>query len=181
MSNDSSDAVETDPLLAQARHYCITAHGDQKRANGSPYWTHPAAVVQLLRDDGCNDVDVLAAAYLHDVLEDTPITREEIAEQFGEKITVLVEQLTNSDFPGRTREQKHAALAEEARRMSPGARWVKLADRLHNLSKMKDKSPEWQHFYANATTDLLDALQPWPSPIIAQRIQQLISPYQESS
>ena len=85
---------ETDEaLLNRAYVYAMKAHGEQKRASGDPYFSHPLEVAAILTDLKLYDATV-AAALLHDTIEDTPATRVEIDELFGKEIGVLVEGLT---------------------------------------------------------------------------------------
>jgi (p)ppGpp synthase/HD superfamily hydrolase len=168
-------------LMERAHAFCISAHAGQQRKDGAPYHTHPQAVAELLRSYGVDDAEVLAAAYLHDVLEDTPVSRDELVERFGEPVTRLVEELTSPDYPGRTFEQKHRELAEEARGLSDRAKMIKLADRMHNLYTMRVWPADRQFRYAQATRDLLDALKPWPLPELGRRIEERIAPYLEEA
>ena len=160
--------------IRKAEAFSEKAHEGQKRDDGRPYATHPAAVAKLLRESGINDPNTLAAAYLHDVLEDTLVSPETLAAEFGETVTKLVEELTNmppddATFDEKhaddaTFDEKHAALAEKARRMSDPAKLVKLADRLHNLSDMASAwSAERQERYLRVTVGLLAALEPTPA------------------
>ena len=170
--------MAADPdLVERAHEFCISAHAGQTRDDGRPYHTHPQAVVDVLKSVGVADRDVLAAAYLHDVLEDTAVSADELALRFGPAVTDLVEELTNPDYPGRTFEEKHRMLADKARRMSDRARLIKLADRLHNLQNKQFRTAERQRRYAEVTAELLDALRPWPSEVLAERIQALIRPH----
>lgn len=170
MSQDSE-------LVLLARDFCIKAHEGQKRDNGAPYSTHPIEVVEILRRHGVADDATLAAGYLHDVLEDTDVTVEQMRSEFGEEITGLVQELTNRGYPGRSFEEKHRTLAEHARKMSDKAKAVKLADRLHNLSQMDVWPIERRQRYAAATVDLLEALRPWPLSSLAEAIEVQIEPY----
>lgn len=151
-------------VVERARQYAVEAHEGQYRADGVPYSTHPEAVVGILREHGIFDEEVLAAAYLHDVLEDTAITTDELAREFGGEIARLVEELTNPLASGASFEEKNESLREMARRMSGRAKLVKIADRIHNLSS---KKPTWtnakQQRYITATIALLMALQPVPT------------------
>ena len=171
--------ADPDDLVERAHAFCVSAHAGQQRKDGAAYHTHPQAVTELLQSYGVHDPEVLAAAYLHDVLEDTPVCREELVERFGEPVTRLVEELTSPDYPGRTFEQKHEELADEARRMSDEAKMIKLADRMHNLYTMRSWPPERQRRYALATQDLLEALRPWPLPDLGRRIEECIAPFLE--
>ncbi len=168
---DDCAAAETD-FVARARRLCVAAHAGQKRDNGADYATHPHAVALVLRDAGVTDETTLAAAYLHDVLEDTDVTEAALTAEFGPAVAAIVVELTNRGPAGRSFEEKQAALLDHARRMSPAAKLVKLADRLHNLSEMS----VWPEFkrqrYARAAMELLDALAPLPDAALAQRVRQ---------
>ena len=77
--------VET---IERAYHFAKDAHADQRRRSGEPYITHPIEVAIILT--GLNmDVDTIAAALLHDTIEDTPVTREDVVEAFGEGVATL--------------------------------------------------------------------------------------------
>ncbi|MEO0329566.1 MAG: bifunctional (p)ppGpp synthetase/guanosine-3',5'-bis(diphosphate) 3'-pyrophosphohydrolase [Pseudomonadota bacterium] len=123
-------------LLNKAYVYAMQKHGQQKRASGDPYFSHPLEVAAILTDLHL-DEETIAVALLHDTIEDTDATRREIDEIFGEKIGFLVEGLTKLkrlDFIS-----KRAKQAENLRRLllaiSNDVRvlLVKLADRLHNM------------------------------------------------
>lgn len=160
---NEKDATSTSDLIDRARAFCAEAHDSQMRDDGRPYATHPEAVADLLRQAGLDAPEILAAAYLHDVIEDTGVRRDALAERFGETVTRLVEELTNIPPAGASFQEKHAALVEKARRMSDAAKLVKLADRLHNLSEMGAAWPAHkQARYRRATIDLLAALDPIP-------------------
>ena len=155
--------MSTSELIDQARAFCAEAHDGQTRDDGRPYAIHPETVANLLRQAGIEAPEILAAAYLHDVIEDAGVRRDALAERFGETVTRLVEELTNIPPAGASFQEKHAALAEKARRMSDAAKLVKLADRLHNLSEMGAAWPAHrQQRYRGATVDLLAALEPIP-------------------
>lgn len=163
-----------DGLLERARAVCISAHTGQSRSGGEPYHTHPFAVAALLIEHGVSDAEILAAAYLHDVLEDSDTPRESIVEGFGERVASLVDEMTIDAASHRSFEAKQKTLLAKARVMSEGAKWIKLADRLHNL---RDKLPGWstdkRKRYARASLRLLDALAPWPSASLADEIRRL--------
>ena len=149
-------------IVRRARARCAAAHAGQKRDGGADYATHPQAVADILCERGVDDPATLAAAYLHDVLEDTETTESELTAEFGAEIVGLVRELTNVGPPKRPFEEKQAALLDHARHMSPPAKRVKLADRLHNLREMASW-PDWkQRRYAKASLELIEALRPWP-------------------
>lgn len=166
-------------IVAQAREFCRACHAGQFRDDGADYATHPEAVAQILAEAGVDDPAILCVAYLHDVLEDTDTPEDAIAQRFGADVLSLVTELTNIGPAGRTFEEKHQAIAEEARHMSSRAKWVKFADRLHNLSQMACWDDARQNRYARVTRELLDALRPWPAGAekLAERIEAVIQPF----
>lgn len=162
-----------DPIVLTAKRRSEVAHDGQTRDDGRPYATHPDEVVRILVDRGHTKPEVLAAAFLHDVLEDTEVTRDELVVEFGDEIVGIVDEVTNIGRPGRPFEEKQAALLEHARRMTARAKLVKLADRLHNLRDLGEW-PAWkQERYARATFELLEALQPVPDPGLAEDVRQV--------
>ena len=123
-------------LLRRAWAIGAAAHAGQTRKSGEPYITHPVAVAKVLADQGL-DVETLIAAILHDTLEDTPLSREALASEFGETVAELVDGVTKLDKL-QFRDRQEAA-AESFRKMmlamSRDLRviLIKLADRLHNM------------------------------------------------
>ncbi|WP_237480456.1 RelA/SpoT family protein [Lichenibacterium dinghuense] len=123
-------------LLNRAYVYAMRAHGSQKRASGDPYFTHPLEVAAILIDLKLDDATIVAAI-LHDTIEDTEATREEIDRLFGDEIGSLVEGLTKikrldlvskQAAQGENLRKLLLAIAEDIRVLL-----VKLADRLHNM------------------------------------------------
>ncbi len=123
-------------LLNRAYVYAMKAHGEQQRASGDPYFSHPIEVAAILTDLKLDDATI-AAALLHDTIEDTEATRAEIDSLFGDDIGALVEGLTKlKKLDLVTKEAKQAenlrklllAIADDVRVLL-----VKLADRLHNM------------------------------------------------
>jgi GTP diphosphokinase / guanosine-3',5'-bis(diphosphate) 3'-diphosphatase len=131
-------------LLNKAYVYAMQKHGEQRRANGDPYFSHPLEVAAILTDLKL-DEETIAVALLHDTIEDTDATRKEIDTLFGEKIGDLVEGLTKLKRLDLV--SKRAEQAENLRRLllaiSDDVRvlLVKLADRLHNMRTI-DHMPE---------------------------------------
>ena len=123
-------------LLNKAYVYAMQKHGQQKRASGDPYFSHPLEVAAILTDMHL-DESTIAVALLHDTIEDTTATRAEIDELFGEDIGRLVEGLTKLKKLDLV--SKKAKQAENLRKLllaiSDDVRvlLVKLADRLHNM------------------------------------------------
>src|SRR5256885_13232816 len=126
----------SEALLNRAYVYAMKAHGEQTRASGDPYFSHPLEVAAILTDLKLDDATIVAAL-LHDTIEDTEATRAEIDQIFGHEIGVLVEGLTKlKRLELVSREAKQAenlrklllAIADDVRVLL-----VKLADRLHNM------------------------------------------------
>ncbi len=150
-------------IVRRARARCIEARAGQPRDNDAPYATHPEAVARILCERGVTDTAMLAAAYLHDVIEDTETSETALREEFGDEIVNLVIELT-TDSKKRKRPfaEKHAYTNARVRGMSPRAKLIKLADRSHNLSECQTSWPEWKQMrYAKATLELLEAGRPW--------------------
>ena len=144
-------------LLNRAYVYAMKAHGEQKRASGDPYFSHPLEVAAILTDLKLDDATI-AAALLHDTIEDTPTTRAEIDQIFGPDIGHLVEGLTKlKKLDLVSREAKQAenlrklllAIADDVRVLL-----VKLADRLHNMRTLDHMPPEGRRRIAEETLDI---------------------------
>jgi GTP pyrophosphokinase len=139
------DPQANEALLNRAYVYAMKAHGNQKRASGDPYYSHPIEVAGILTDLKLDDATI-ATALLHDVIEDTETTRAEIDEMFGKEIGALVDGLTKIKKLDLV--TKKAQQAENFRKLlvaiSSDIRvlLVKLADRLHNMRTLEFKKPE---------------------------------------
>src|SRR5215469_6633588 len=132
-------------LLNRAYVYAMKAHGEQKRASGDPYFSHPLAVASILTGLKLDD-ETIATALLHDTIEDTPATKEEIEKLFGANIAALVDGLTKIERLNLA--SKKTEQAENFRKLliaiSSDVRvlLVKLADRLHNMRTLGHMNPE---------------------------------------
>lgn len=143
--------------VRRAFHVGAAAHGPQTRKSGEPYITHPVAVAGLLADMRL-DGEALAAAILHDTIEDTPLTREDLERDFGPDVAALVEGVTKLDkIEFRSRQE---AQAESFRKMmlamSRDLRviLIKLADRLHNMRTLDAMSAESRRRIARETLEI---------------------------
>ena len=125
-------------LLRRAYVYSAMAHRGQVRVSGEPYLVHPLEVARILAEMHLDDL-AIATGLLHDLLEDTWVSEEELEEQFGEHITGLVKALTKITTMEQSYAARAAAQAENVRRMLLASIadvrviLVKLADRLHNM------------------------------------------------
>jgi guanosine-3',5'-bis(diphosphate) 3'-pyrophosphohydrolase len=144
-------------LLNRAYVYAMKAHGAQKRASGDPYFSHPLEVAAILTDLHLDD-STIVAAMLHDTIEDTAATREEIDQVFGHEIATLVEGLTKLKRLDLV--SKRAAQAENLRKLliaiSEDVRvlLVKLADRLHNMRTLHFVPSDKRGRIAQETLDI---------------------------
>jgi Guanosine polyphosphate pyrophosphohydrolases/synthetases len=149
--------TDAEALLASAFDFAYQLHEGQFRVSGEPYIIHPVAVADLLRDIGAS-AGVIAAGFLHDVVEDTEVTAEEIEQHFGAEVRALVEGVTKLGgihFTNHTEAQ-----AENLRRMFLAMAsdirvvLVKLADRLHNMRTIAALKPEKQLRIARETREI---------------------------
>src|SRR6516165_10408749 len=144
-------------LLNRAYVYAMRAHGEQKRASGDPYISHPLEVAAILTDLKLDDATI-AAALLHDTIEDTDATRAEIDRIFGHEIGLLVEGLTKlKRLELVSKEAKQAenlrklllAVADDVRVLL-----IKLADRLHNMRTLAHQPPAARRRTADETLEI---------------------------
>jgi guanosine-3',5'-bis(diphosphate) 3'-pyrophosphohydrolase len=116
--------VEKADQLAERAH-----EGQTRKESGAPYITHPRAVAQMLKMHGFCD-ETVAAALVHDVVEDTPLTLEDVRRELGEKVAQLVEAVTYDDTL--SWEDKRSKYIEAVRQASPDAKAISVADKIHN-------------------------------------------------
>ena len=151
--NPQADEV----ALNRAYVYAMKAHGAQKRASGDPYFSHPLEVAAILTDMKVDDATIVAAV-LHDTIEDTDSTREEIDKLFGSDIGRLVDGLTKLKKLDLV--SKRAAQAENFRKLllavveDVRVLLVKLADRLHNMRTLHFVAPDKRARIAEETLDI---------------------------
>ncbi len=148
-------------LLVKAYEYAKAAHANQKRASGEPYFIHPCEVANILMDLGL-DAATIAASLLHDVIEDTSSTDEDIKREFGEEVLALVAGVTKLEkIVFKSKEDENAenfrkifvAMAKDVRVII-----IKLADRLHNMRSLNFLSPERQERMAKETLEIYTPL-----------------------
>ncbi len=144
-------------VIRRALEFAIDAHGDQRRASGEPYVTHPIASAQTLADIGIDPI-AIEAALLHDVPEDTEYSLTDVEERFGAEVAHLVDGVTKlSKFSTHSHEEQQAenirkmflAMAEDIRVVL-----IKLADRLHNMRTLAALPLEKQQRIARQTMEI---------------------------
>jgi GTP pyrophosphokinase len=153
----SYDPKADEAMLNRAYVYAMKAHGNQKRASGESYFSHPLEVAAILTDLKLDDATIVTAL-LHDVIEDTPITRAEIDQLFGPEIGKLVDGLTKIrrlDLVTKKAEQAEnfrkllVAISSDIRVLL-----VKLADRVHNMRTLEHMKPETRKRISEETLDI---------------------------
>ncbi|OLP19995.1 (p)ppGpp synthetase [Leptolyngbya sp. 'hensonii'] len=158
---DAAQVRTDNELICRAFEFAYCLHEGQYRASGEPYIAHPVAVAGLLRDLGGSSV-MIAAGFLHDVVEDTEVTADEIEQRFGHEVRYLVEgvtKLSKFNFSSKTERQ-----AENFRRMFMAMAQdirvivVKLADRLHNMRTLEHLSDSKRRSIAQETREIFAPL-----------------------
>ncbi|MBO5078819.1 MAG: bifunctional (p)ppGpp synthetase/guanosine-3',5'-bis(diphosphate) 3'-pyrophosphohydrolase [Oscillospiraceae bacterium] len=144
-------------MIDRAVEYAREKHKEQKRKDGSPYIIHPLAVAEIVAEMGL-DVDAILGALLHDCIEDTDASHDEIARIFGNTAAELVEgvtKLTRANFSS-SEEQQMENLRKMFMAMSKDIRVVliKIADRLHNMRTMQYQTPAKQISKCRETMDI---------------------------
>ena len=156
-----SDITSGNQLVCRAFEFAYQLHKGQMRASGDPYIAHPVAVAGLLRSLG-GDSAMIAAGFLHDVVEDTDVTADEIEAHFGIEVRHLVEgvtKLSKFNFDSKTEQQAEnfrrmfLAMAQDIRVIV-----VKLADRLHNMRTLEHLRPDKRVRIARETLEIFAPL-----------------------
>jgi len=163
--------------IFKALQFAIKAHGDQKRKyTGEPYIIHPIAVAKLVSDVG-GDEYMICTAILHDVVEDTHVTLDDIVQKFGTDIADLVSSLTDISKPED---------GNRATRKAMDRRWIsdrcnrsktiKLADLIDNSSTIVEHDPNFAKVYISEKRELLKVLKEG-NQILYQRAKNIVEDY----
>jgi guanosine-3',5'-bis(diphosphate) 3'-pyrophosphohydrolase len=144
-TTETTETTETtNPTVQQALEFATDKHKLQKRKNKArdPYIVHPIEVMEMLRSSGVVDTATLCGALLHDTVEDTGTTAQELTDTFGQEICSIV--LECSDDKSLNKVQRKRLQIEHAQHISDKARLVKLADKLSNVSGLSyDPPAKW--------------------------------------
>ncbi len=162
-----------DQVVSKALNYAAAAHqGQVRKYTGEPYINHPIAVSNLVASVTDND-NIIAAALLHDVVEDTDVTIEQIQFEFGGYIAAWVSDLTDVSRPehGNRAMRKAIDLAHTAQAFPP-AQTIKLADLIDNSKSIVERDPGFAEIYMAEKRELLKVLTLGDSRLytMAQRI-----------
>ena len=133
----------TNTLILKAAHFAAEKHRDQRRKDkhASPYIIHPISVaLAITQIGGVDDPETLAAALLHDTLEDTKTKPEELEAKFGEKVCEYV--LDVSDDKTLPKDERKRRQIEHAKKISKGAALIKLGDKISNVTDVINSPPE---------------------------------------
>ena len=153
----ASDKVYDLDKIERAYQVADKAHGGQVRKSGDPYISHPLSVAIILVGMGM-DTDCICAALLHDVVEDTAVSLDDLRRSFGEDVAIMVSGVTKlTNMPLSTKEEQQAenirkmllAMNEDIRVIL-----IKLADRLHNMRTMQYQSPDKQRSKSHETMEI---------------------------
>lgn len=142
-SNQTDHSEVSVALILRAAAFAAERHRDQRRKGSAaaPYINHPLGLANLLAECGVEDPTVLAAALLHDTVEDTETTPEELAESFGAEVAAIVVEVT--DDKALPKADRKRMQIEHAAHLSDQAKLVKLADKICNLRDLSQSPPDW--------------------------------------
>ena len=134
-----------DQLILKAAHFAAVKHRKQKRKDKdkTPYINHPISVAKIISEiGGIDDPEVLAAAILHDTIEDTETSPDDLEDKFGKQVRIFVEEVTDDkNLPKIVRKQRQI---EHAKELSEGAALIKLGDKISNVMDITKTPPtEW--------------------------------------
>ena len=133
----------TNTLILKAAHFAAEKHRDQRRKDkhASPYIIHPISVaLAITQIGGVDDPEILAAALLHDTLEDTETTPEELEAEFGKKVCEYVLDVTDDKIL--PKDERKRRQIEHAKQISKGAALIKLGDKISNVTDVINNPPE---------------------------------------
>lgn len=147
----------------EALEFARKAHGEQQRKySDEPYIEHPKRVANIIKTVP-HSTEMVCAAYLHDVVEDTPVSIEDIQRKFGRKIAGLVRELTDEyekkNYPHLNRRQRKQKEVERQAKISPEAKTIKLADVIDNTRDILENDPGFARKYIREMEALTEALQ----------------------
>jgi len=172
------DLLRQFPLLGEVFHFSQKAHTGQTRkfTDNVPYINHPVAVAKILAEV-CDDEEMLAAALLHDTVEDCDASLDEIKARFGKRVADLVDDLTDkTELSHGNRAARRELDRERIANIHPDAKTIKLADVIHNTSLIGAAPKKYADLYMTEKREMLKVLADGHSTLYAQA-QQIIDNY----
>lgn len=161
-------------MLAEAIKFAVEAHGDQKRKyTDEPYVTHPLAVMRMVQEVP-HTSEMLVAAVLHDVVEDTPVGLAEIEDRFGPVVATYVDGLTDVSTPEDGNRAERKALDRQHTAIQPAeVQTIKLADLIHNTASIAEYDPSFYKVYREEKIQLLKLLTKGDQTLMFRAQQQI--------
>jgi guanosine-3',5'-bis(diphosphate) 3'-pyrophosphohydrolase len=162
----SKTAIQKARRFAKLAHGLVLDHegqlGQRRKGTNEPYTKHLSEVARLVAESG-GDEDQVAASWLHDVVEDTPVPFDHIQTVFGPDVAKLVQELTDEftkqNYPGLNRRQRKAKELERLSKISDRAKTIKYADFLSNLESVSVLGPSFGEVYTREVADALSRMQ----------------------
>jgi (p)ppGpp synthase/HD superfamily hydrolase len=169
--------MASDSLEASARRFAQLAHeGQLRKYSKEPYIVHPEAVAELVRSVGHTE-EMLAGAWLHDVVEDTPVSIDDIHREFGAIVGSLVSDLTDVSKPSDGNRARRKALdLRHSERAGPQDKTIKLADLIDNSKSIVRHDPSFARVYMREKAALLDVLREG-DPELHERARRILAEY----
>lgn len=168
-----SSALTRAVLFAEAAH-----RGAARRYTGEPYINHPVEVAGIVARHGGGE-ELVVAALLHDVLEDTRATKAEIVRMFGPRVATIVHELTDrytpAAFPELNRDERKRREAERLGLVSLGAKLVKLADILSNARSVAEHDPAFAKVYLAEKRALMPLLSPGAPAALFAEVEKVLA------
>ncbi|EPC03233.1 phosphohydrolase [Litchfieldella anticariensis FP35 = DSM 16096] len=151
------DITERAALFSRAAHQAV---GQRRKYTGEPYWRHPMAVAEIVSTVETATAEMIAAALLHDVLEDTGVTAMDIEECFGQRVAILVQELTDQFTDPEIGNRAHRKALERDRlaEISPEAQTIKYADLIDNTGSIVARDPGFARVYLAEKRQLLERM-----------------------
>ena len=161
-------------IVEKAKVFAIAAHsavGQLRKYTNEPYWVHPIEVMELVKSVS-HTQEMLAAALLHDVVEDTKVTLATIDQEFGRAVMYLVNSLTDISKPEHgNRAFRKAMDISWIAQASAAAKTIKLADIISNCSSIKQHDPSFAVIYLSEKRDMLEVLTEGDAKLYARALE----------
>lgn len=168
--------------FAQAVQFSREAHGEQKRKyTNEPYWHHPWDVACILIGAGISDLEMIVAAILHDVVEDTDFTIKDIKDRFGNEVGILVDWLTDTSSPADGNRAARKAIDRERLAKAPNrVKTIKLADLIDNSKSIIEHDERFSRVYIAEKKQLLKALE-GGAPALMAKAEFIVKEYEKAN